>query len=156
NSPTARTLPASISAAYNWAGMTAPVTADLVYPLTQRNGCQPFDPGNQGLISGKIVLLDYECGSTTSGANLIAAGAIGAILVDTNEQFDIFITGKSEIPMVSAPKSVGDMLKAELGGTVNVTLDKQYIASVPYTDKHLVDTLSTFSSRGPRRDGSIL
>ncbi len=36
--------------------------------------------------------------------------------------------------MVSTPKSVGDALKAELGGTVNITLDKQYIASVPYTD----------------------
>jgi hypothetical protein len=156
NAPTARTLPASVSVAYNWAGMAVPATADLVYPPTQRNGCQPFDAGNQALISGKIVLLDYECGSTTSGANLVAAGAIGGILIDSSEVFDLSITGRSEIPIVSTPKSVGDMLKAELVGTVNVTLDKQYMASVPYTDPRMIDTVSTFSSRGPRRDGSAL
>jgi subtilisin family serine protease len=50
NSPTARTMPASVSVAYNWAGMAGPVTADLVYPPTQSNGCQPFDASARAML----------------------------------------------------------------------------------------------------------
>jgi subtilisin family serine protease len=160
NTPTARTLPASYSAAFDWAGMPAPVTRDLVYPPTQRSGCQAFTPANAALISGKIVLLDWtdnECGSIARGANLVAAGAAGSIVVDNGEQFDLYMTGSATIPMVSAPKLVGDALKTDLsGGTVNVTLSGQYTSSTPYTDARLVDTISAFSSRGPRREGSAL
>jgi subtilisin family serine protease len=159
NTPTNRTLPASFSVAFDWAGLAAPVTQDLIYPADQPTGCQPFSPANQALITGRIVLLDYtgDCGSVTRGANLVAAGAAGGILVDNSAAFDLFITGSATIPMVSAPKSVGDALKAELGvGTVNVTLSNAFLSSVPYTDPNLIDTVSAFSSRGPRRDGSAL
>jgi subtilisin family serine protease len=158
NSPTAVTHPASFSAAFDWAGMAAPVTGDLVYPPDQRSGCAPFSDANKLLIAGKIVLLDWtdgECGSVTRGANLVAAGAAGGILADNTDAFDLFITGSAAIPMVSTPKSVGDLIKARVG-TVNVTLDKQYLSSIPYDDDQLIDTLSTFSSRGVRRDGSAL
>lgn len=158
NTPTNRALPAGFSAAFNWPNLAAPVTADLIYPPDQRSGCQPFSPANAAAISGKIVLLDWtdgECGSVTRGANLVAAGAAGAILADNNALFDLFITGSATIPMVSAPKSVGDALKAEVG-TVNVTLSNEFLSSVPYTDPSVIDTMSDFSSRGPRRDGSAL
>jgi subtilisin family serine protease len=145
--------PASNSVAYNWA--SNPVTGTLVYPPAgQRTGCSSLAGAG---ISGKIVLLDYACGSTTSGANLVAAGAIGAILVDNSDAFDLFITGVAAIPMVSVPKSVGDVLKSEVGtGTVQVTLSGEYTSKVPYTDPNVADTLSAFSSRGPRRAGSAL
>ncbi len=150
---------ASFSVAYDWAS-SAPVTGTLVYPPTQRSGCQAFTPANVALITGKIVLLDWtdaECGSVARGNNLVAAGAIGGILVDNTAAFDLFITGSAAIPMVSVPKSVGDTLKAALGtGTVSVTLSNEYLSQVPYTDPNLVDTLSAFSSRGPRRFGSAL
>jgi subtilisin family serine protease len=151
--------PASNSVAYDWAN-SQPITGTLVYPPSQRTGCQPFSAANKALIAGKIVLLDWsdnECGSVTRGANLVAAGAIGGILVDNSPNFDLFITGSGTIPMVSTPKSVGDTLKGALAsGTVQVTLSREYTSSVPYTDPTLVDTLSTFSSRGPRRNGSAL
>jgi subtilisin family serine protease len=159
NAPTPTTWPASFSVAYDWAGMAAPVTADLVYPPDQRSACAAFSSANQALIAGKIVLVDWtegECGSVARGANLVAAGAVGAILADNSDVFDLFITGSAAIPMVSAPKSVGDALKAKLPGTVNISLSNQYTASVPYDDPQQVDTLSSFSSRGPRRDGSVL
>lgn len=158
NSPTNRALPASFSVAFDWAGMAAPVTQDMVYPADQPSGCATFSPANQALIAGKIVLLDWtdnQCGSVTRGANLVAAGAAGGILVDNSAAFDLFITGSATIPMVSAPKSVGDALKAE-AGTVNITFNKTFLSSIPYTDPNLIDTVSAFSSRGPRRDGSIL
>jgi hypothetical protein len=159
NAPTNRVLPASFSVAFDWAG-SGPVTADLVYPPDQRTGCAAFSPANAALIAGKIVLLDWtdnECGSVARGANLVAAGAVGGILVDNSNAFDLFITGSAAIPMVSAPKTVGDALKADLGlATVNVTLSNTFLSSTPYTDPNLIDTLSAFSSRGPRRDGSAL
>ncbi|HEU5101931.1 MAG TPA: CHRD domain-containing protein, partial [Roseiflexaceae bacterium] len=119
-----------------------------------------FTPANAAIIAGTIVLLDWtdnECGSVTRGANAVAAGAKGFILADNSAQFDLIITGSAVIPGVSTPKSVGDSLKAELAsGVVNLTLSSQYASSVPYTDPNRQDTLSTFSSRGPRRDGSAL
>lgn len=158
NAPTSRDLPASFSADFNWAGLAAPVTADLIYPPDQRSGCQPFSPANAAAISGKIVLLDWtdgECGSVTRGNNLVEAGAVGGILADNSAIFDLFITGSAVIPMVSAPRSAGDALKAEVG-TVNVTLSNALLSSVPYTDPSITDTMSDFSSRGPRRDGAAL
>jgi hypothetical protein len=157
--PFAGEYPASFSVAYTWTTQL-PVTGTLVYPPTQRTGCAAFTPANAALITGKIVLLDWtdnECGSVARGANLVAAGAIGGILVDNSAAFDLFITGSRFIPMVSVPKSVGDTLKAALGaGTVSVTLSNEYANSLPYTDPNVIDTLSAFSSRGPRRFGSAL
>lgn len=164
NSPTARDLPASNSVAYPWVGSSDPVTGTLVmgtlvYPQDQPSGCTAFSASNKALIAGKIVLLDWadgQCGSVTRGANLVAAGAIGGILADNSEVFDLFITGSNRIPMVSTPKSVGDMLKADLAGAVSVTLSSEYISSVPYVDARVSDTLSSFSSRGPRRYDTAL
>jgi subtilisin family serine protease len=150
---------ASNSAAYNWASSN-PVTGTLVYPPTQRTGCQAFTPANAALINGKIVLLDWtdgECGSVTRGANSVAAGAIGAILVDNSNAFDLFITGSAVIPMVSTFKAIGDILKTEVGtGTVDVTLSDEFTAIAPVIIPDLIDTLSSFSSRGARRNGSAL
>jgi subtilisin family serine protease len=150
--------PAGNSVAYDWD--SDPVTGTLVYPPTQRTGCQAFTPANAALINGKIVLLDWtegECGSIARGANAVAAGAIGAILVDNSNAFDLFITGSAVIPMVSTPKAIGDILKTEVGtGTVEVTLSGEYTSSVPFTDPNVADTVSAFSSRGARRNGSAL
>lgn len=151
--------PASQSVAFNWEGKQ-PVTADLVYPPTQRTGCVAFSDANKALINGKIVLLDWtdgECGSVARGANAVAAGARGFILVDNSEVFDLFITGSAVIPGVSTTKQVGDQLKSALAsGTVNVTLTPEYNNATPNRDPDIVDTLSAFSSRGPRRgDGAL-
>lgn len=151
--------PASQSVAFNWEGKS-PVTANLVYPASQPTGCVAFDATNAAQINGKIVLLDWtegQCGSVARGANAVAAGAVGFILADNSEDFDLLITGSAVIPGVSTPKEIGDQLKSALSSsTVNVTLTPEYNNSIKLVDTNLNDTLSAFSSRGPRRGDSLL
>lgn len=161
NSPAsiAGVKPAAQSVAYNWEGKS-PVTANLVYPASQPTGCAAFNAGNAALISGKIVLLDWtegQCGSVARGANVVAAGGVGFILADNSDVFDLLITGSATIPGVSTPKEIGAQLKTALGsGTVNVTLTPEYNNSIKLVDNSLTNTLSDFSSRGPRRGDSLL
>jgi len=151
--------PAAQSVAFNWEGK-APVTADLVYPASQPTGCTDFDAANKALIAGKIVLLDWtegQCGSVARGNRVVAAGGVGFILVDNSEVFDLLITGSAVIPGVSTPREVGVQLKSALAnGPVNVTLTPEYNNSIKHVNNNFTDTLSDFSSRGPRRGDSIL
>lgn len=151
--------PGSQSVAFDFTGKP-PVTSDLVYPASQPTGCVAFDAANRALIAGKIVLLDWtdgQCGSVARGRAVVAAGGVGFILADNSEVFDLFITGSDVIPGISTPKEIGDQLKAALAaGPVNVTLTDEYNQSIKFTDPDQVDTLSSFSSRGPRRGDNIL
>lgn len=154
--------PGSDSVNFNWAGKQ-PVTGALVYPPTQRSGCQAFDAGNKALLAGKIALLDWtkiggqnECGSATRVTNAANAGAIGVILVYNEVKLDISISGSSRIPSIITLQSVGAELKANLAAGVNVTLSPEYHGTVKVVDNTAVDTLSEFSSRGPRRGNSAL
>ncbi len=147
---------ASFSVAYDWAN-EPPVSGAVVYPPTQRTGCAAFTLANAALIVGKIALLDWtdgECGSVTRAANVVAAGGIGAILVENLDFFDLFITGSAVIPAVSTPKATGDLLKANLTG-LTVTFDGNLANTGQLTDPAAIDTLSVFSSRGPRRGGAL-
>jgi subtilisin family serine protease len=149
--------PAAFSAAYDWAN--APnVTGAVTYPPSQRSGCEAFTPANSALITGTIVMLDWTddgCGgSVARTGNVQAAGGIGVIIVDNSDHFDLSITGSAVIPSVSVPKSVGDQLKANLVG-LNVTFSGAFAASGVLDVSEEIDTLSTFSSRGPRRGGVL-
>jgi subtilisin family serine protease len=147
---------ASFSVAYDWAN-EPPVSGAVVYPPTQRTGCEDFTLANAALIAGKIALLDWtdgECGSVTRTAKVVAAGGIGAILVEDLDFFDLFITGSAVIPSVSVPKATGDLLKANLIG-LTVTFDGSLANTGQLNDPAVADTLSAFSSRGPRRAGAL-
>jgi 2',3'-cyclic-nucleotide 2'-phosphodiesterase (5'-nucleotidase family)/subtilisin family serine protease len=157
---------AALSVAYDWDGEPG-VTGAVVYPnpgtnpaQNQRTGCYTFDITNTQMISGNIVILDWSepsCGGSVSRTGkAVAAGATGVIIVDNSTVFDLLITGSSVVPSISAPKSVGDMLKANLLSGLNASLVVDYRNSVMYTDSTMEDTLSAFSSRGPRRYDSAL
>ena len=122
--------PGSQSAAYNWSSPALPIAGKLVYPEVgadptrdQRTGCYAFNDANKALISGNIVLLNWttpSCGgSVARSANAVAAGAIGVLMVDDSDVFDLSITGSAVIPAYSIPKPIGDALKAALA-TVQV------------------------------------
>jgi len=161
--------PASESVAYDWTSAALPITGKLVYPevgpnpaLDQRTGCYTFNITNTQMISGNIVLLDWtepSCGgSVARTAFAVAAGAKGAILVDNSDAFDLFITGSSVIPAYSAPKTVGNVLKAQIAAsnTVTVVLTNQYQGSVKNMEPFAENTVYSASSRGPRRIDSML
>lgn len=156
---------ASLSVAYNWDSLPG-ITGTLVYPSPgsnpaqdQRTGCYDFDIDNRAVISGNIVLLDWtepSCGSSVvRTGKAFAAGAKGVLIADNSTIFDLRITGSSVIPSVSIPKSVGDMLKANLTG-LNVSLVVDYRNATLYVDPTIEDTMSSFSSRGPRRVDTML
>lgn len=157
--------PGSESVNYDWTGKP-PVTGDLVYPPTQRSGCQPFNDANKALLTGKIALLDWtkisgtnECGSGARVTNAANAGAIGVVLIYNEPVLDIAIAGSTRIPSIITLLSVGQQLKANLnasGTGINVTLSPEFRNSTRVIDNAKVDTLSSFSSRGVRRGDSAL
>ncbi len=161
-SPIASVYPSSNAANYDWMTMTLPLTGTLVYPPSQRSGCQAFTITNTNIISGNVALLDWthtatganECGSATRVNNAANAGAKGVILAYDLPILDILIAGSSRIPSTITILQIGDLLKANL--PLSVTLSAEYINTQAYVDNTRVDTLASFSSRGPRRGDSAL
>lgn len=154
---------ASFSFAYNWAG-SAPSSAPLVF-VADYTGCAAATPAQAGQISGKVVLVDWApagsstqyCGSATRAESAATAGAAGIIMASGQPYFDTAITGSATLRAVFTTKTVGDALKAALGGgVVTIGFDKTYANSVASVMPEYVDTLSDFSSRGPRRGDSWL
>ncbi|HEU4328092.1 MAG TPA: S8 family serine peptidase [Roseiflexaceae bacterium] len=149
------------SQAYNFAG-NAPTTAPLFYPATNRNACATYAAGS---LAGRVVLIDWflpgqtvsGCGSAVRVANAAAAGAVGVIMVYNQPFVDIAIAGTASIPATVTTAPTGDLLKTALGaGAVQVRLGGQYAASQKIVVPARTDTLSTFSSRGPRgRDNAL-
>ncbi|KPV49775.1 hypothetical protein SE17_30705, partial [Kouleothrix aurantiaca] len=153
------TQPASFSVAYDWAG-EPDVSGAVYYPATNRNGCTSWAGADATNISGKIVLMDWSENTATCGGSVArtgrvtAAGGIGAIIVDNSDVFDLAITGSSVIPAVSMPKSIGDLLKANLSG-LQVRFSGSLAGSTIFSDARAADVIASFSSRGPRLGGML-
>jgi subtilisin family serine protease len=151
---------ASKGSAFDWTGFNA-LTATLSYPISQSSGCAPFNPANQALITGTIVLLNWtdgECGSGARGDNLENAGAIGMLLADNSDLFVLSIFGSDLMPSYSIPFDVGETLSTTLGaeGVLTLTLSSEYDNSILYEQPQFTDTIYTSSSRGPRMGDSYL
>lgn len=154
--------PSSNSANYNWYAnpdTTAPLKAA---PAGNLGGCTAF-PANY--FSGTIALIDWtltgsganECGSATRTNNVQSAGGLGVIMVYPATVLPIAIAGNASIPATITVQPVGDALKAALtAGTVTVRLTKDYNAAITVLSPDQVDTVSAFSSRGPRRVDNAL
>lgn len=160
------TEPAAFSVLYDWKN-SAPVTGELVYipsdgtPNGPNTGCSPYTDAQKNLINGKVLLLDWtepSCGgSIARTGNATAAGAIGVVIADDADPFDLLISGSDTVPSVSVPFQVGADLKAALEtDTVTVTFDYALRNSVRMTNPAEVDTASSFTSRGPRVGDSAL
>ncbi|GAB4110681.1 MAG: hypothetical protein OHK0050_06710 [Roseiflexaceae bacterium] len=149
--------PASFSVAYAW-DTSADVTGTLYYPATNRTACSDYSSGEAANIAGKVVLIDWsdgECGSVTRTGKVVAAGGIGAIIVDNSAIFDLFITGSSVIPSVSAPKTLGDELKTNIAAPITITFDGSLRNTGLIQDTSANDTVASFTSRGPSRSGVL-
>jgi subtilisin family serine protease/uncharacterized membrane protein len=147
---------ASRSQNYPWSS-NADVTADVYYPATNRSACAVFSGGEAAAIAGKIVLVDWieACGSTVRANNVQQAGGVGAIMVWPAVTIGTLISGNATLPAIITNSTTGDAIKAELAQTVNVTLTDDFPNAIRVDDPALVDTLSSFSSRGPRFDNVL-
>src|ERR1051326_7049221 len=143
-----------------------PVSGTVARPTTQLTGCAAFAASDATIISGKIALLDWsdnDCGSKRRVDNANSAGAIGVILRHTKNDLDIAIAGAASIPSTLVPKDTGDLLIANLGSggpaaspAITATFNADELGALPIITPDNNDTLSTFSSRGPRFDDNGL
>ncbi len=154
---------ASFSSNFNWTA-SAPLTATLVYTSTF-TGCSAANAAQQALINGNVVLVDWApagssnffCGSAVRANNAQAAGAVGIIMASGVPSFDTAIAGNTGIRAVYTTFTVGSELKTGLAsGPVSVTFSNAFRNAGRFLTPGANDTLSNFSSRGPRRTDSFL
>ncbi|MGQ9836075.1 MAG: S8 family serine peptidase [Thermoanaerobaculaceae bacterium] len=136
------------------------VEALLAAPATgEELGCNPFSPASQQALSGKIALINRgTCTFKRKVLNAQNAGAVGVLIVrqDNDDPFtmgnDSSITDPITIPAQMTVLSVGTLLRERLAGGVRVRLTARYRGQFLYVNPEREDTVSTFSSRGPRQD----
>jgi hypothetical protein len=162
------TSPASIagsknampSANYPWSSMTTPLTAALAYPPSQRTGCQTFTPANAALLAGKIALLDWtddDCNSGVRVQNAVMANAVGVLFAYNNHtRIDITIGGSGSIPAMITLQTVADAIKNALPATIRFDSQLLGTGQTRLVDNTIVDTLTNFTSRGPRSVDGLL
>ncbi|HEX7174663.1 MAG TPA: S8 family serine peptidase [Pyrinomonadaceae bacterium] len=117
---------------------------------TTTDGCSPLT--NAAAVVGKIVLVDRgRCAFEQKAKNAQDAGAIGTMIANnvagvSNLSDDPTITSSNTIPTVLIQQADANAIKASItgGNTVNVSLRR-----IPGSD-----TISSFSSRGPRGGGT--
>jgi subtilisin family serine protease len=154
--------PSSNSGSYEWYANADTGGPLKLAPAGNLGGCAAF-PDNY--FSGSIALIDWtltstggnECNSVTRATNVKNAGGLGVIMVYPAPTLPIAIAGNDSIPATITTQPVGDALKAALAaGAVGVRLTKDYNAAFNILTPGQVDTLSAFSSRGPRRVDNAL
>ncbi|MGA6167248.1 S8 family serine peptidase [Amycolatopsis magusensis] len=138
-------------------------TLDLTGPVVKLSaanaaGCAPYSAADKAAVQGKIAWLEWDdndatrpCGSAARANNAQAAGATGVLLSSTLENFAAGIAGNATVPMFqltgTATASVRPALDA---GTLQVHLAGSGRSALQTYDQSIVDTPSSFTSRGVR------
>ena len=163
--------PAEQSEAYPWAsrppvqGVLARLGAGTFADPSDTNnsdGCDPLSSADAAAVAGKIAFLYWtdddsarRCGSATRTGNVVAAGAIGAVLADDQDLFTAGIVGDPSIPALLTTKAARDVLLPQLGNDVTVTLTNALHNQVVLTHPSTVDDVAGFSSRGTESTGLV-
>ena len=120
------------------------------------NAATDFDQATKDQTKGKIAFIDR---GVVSFADKIKraqdAGAIAIIVADNQDEDPIVMggDGKFDIPSVMISKKDADVLKSKLqAGPVTVDLKPATKVEKPW----LADTISPFSSRGPRSEDGLI
>lgn len=132
---------------------------NLAYTTPTDNGCAAYPAGT---FTGKIALINRgTCTFVVKVKNAQDAGAIGVLMANNADTFPAGMGGADAtitIPSMMTTKSIGTALRTDMNGTTNtvsVLLTTAYPNSVLMLDPTIVDTVSSFSSRGPGR-GTVL
>ena len=152
--------PGQVSDAYDWAanGPTGkPVSGSVVtIPGANADGCDPLSAADAAKVKGRVAWLEWDddddtrrCGSVLRSDNVAKAGAIGAIFTSSLDVFEGLISGSDVIPVFQLTKASTDKLRpAAAAGTLKVTFDGKYRATIKDIDTSLDDLLAGYSSRG--------
>jgi subtilisin family serine protease len=149
------------SLAYDWANQ--PDLAGDLYQMTEPSnldGCDPYNADDAAGAAGKIVFLEWtdddatrRCGSVARGDQAVAAGAIGFVFADDENNFAAGITGSDTIPGVLITKDAGDAIRPELVAGSTVTISGTEMNAGKLLDTSRDDGVTSFSSRGIRSAG---
>lgn len=120
------------------------------------DGCDPLTMTQAAAVAGKVAWLEWndddaarQCGSVARSANVQKAGAAGAIFTSQHNVFGAGITGDVNIPVFQLSKAGTDELRPYLSaGTLKVSFVGSLAGTIKDKDTAIVDTLSSFSSRG--------
>ncbi|MBB5956616.1 subtilisin family serine protease [Saccharothrix tamanrassetensis] len=137
---------------YDALDLTAPVVS-LADPANL-DGCDPVSED----LKGKFVWLEWDdddstrrCGSGGRTDNAEAAGAAGAFLTSTKDNFSAAIAGNAAIPVFQFTRAVTAQLRPALtAGTLQLTMTGRLRNTVPSNTPQLADTITPSSSRGAR------
>ncbi|WP_033291999.1 S8 family peptidase [Amycolatopsis jejuensis] len=140
---------------YDTLDLTAPVV-----PISAANnaGCTAYSAEDKAKVAGKIVWLEWDdndatraCGSAARANNAQAAGAKGALLSSTLEHFGAGIAGNAAVPMFQLTGKATQAVRPGLtAGTLSVRLFGAGRTTLQTYDQSIVDTPSSFTSRGGR------
>lgn len=139
---------------------TGDVEGSLALPAASEElGCEPFSPASASALAGKIALINRgTCTFKRKVLNAQNAGAIGVLIVrqDNGDPFtmgnDSSITNPITIPAQMTVLSVGELLRQHANQGVRVRLTARFRNGFVYSNGEREDTVSNFSSRGPRQD----
>lgn len=119
-------------------------------------GDADFDPAQKERIKGKIALLDRGAVSFADKIRRAQeAGAIAVIIANNSDEDPIVMGGEGhfDIPAVMIGKADASKVKTKLQN-MSVTVDLK--TTLQLEKSWLVDTISPFSSRGPRSDDGLI
>ncbi|HEX2299171.1 MAG TPA: S8 family serine peptidase [Pseudonocardiaceae bacterium] len=136
------------------------ITAAVV-PLSDpanKDGCQPYSGADAAAVAGEHVWLEWDdnqatrrCGSAVRADNALAAGAAGALLTSSTDQFVAGIAGNAGVPMFQFTGSDTAALRPAMqAGTLQVRLSGRLRSAVPTSYPAITDTASVFTSREVR------
>lgn len=144
----------------NYTGYDTLDATNAVAKLSSANadGCAAYSDADKTAVAGKYVWLEWDdndatrvCGSAGRANNAQAAGAKGVLLSSTLEHFAAGIAGNAAIPMFQFTASATTAVRPALdAGTLSVRLYGAGRASLQTYDQSIVDTPSSFTSRGVR------
>jgi subtilisin family serine protease len=161
--------PGEQSVNFDWAN-AAPVsgdlqtTGDLTQPPSATNDTDGCDTLPADSLAGKIAYFFWtdtganrRCGSTTRTNHAEAAGAIGAVFFDDQNEFSAGISGNAGIPAMLVTKDAGTAINAQLAlpATVSVTLTNALHNQGLLEHPQTTDTVAGFSSRGIGEAGNV-
>ena len=121
------------------------------------NGATPVSEEVQAQVKGKIALIDR--GGIPFVAKLEVAvklGAIGVVVANNQDGNPIQMggEGKFDIPAIMVTNTVGAQIKEALKN--NVAVDFNFSPGKMISRDDLIDTITDFSSRGPRSIDSLI
>ena len=129
---------------------------------TNADGCDTFTAAQVAAVTGKIAWLEWtdsdvarRCGSAARSANAMAAGAIGVVLADDQNNFAAGIVGVAGIPTFEIRSSDAATLRPAIGNGLAITLTHALHRTQKVSDPSLTDVIADFSSRGITDPGNL-